>query len=184
MLKSSKKVLLAAAWYRAVPSSLIDQVIAKEEQYLGYQEGPGGWTMFGAWYAANIAHDPSFETADWCAMFQTYCCYHVGVSGTAWPYVSPQGSGVNYMFPWFSVRGTEINKSLQMPQRGDVVFYSWTSDPNSLDHVGMVVSVSGSTPSTAQLHVIEGNKSDTVGYRDISYQDSQVAHVVRPEYAL
>ena len=179
-----KKLLLAAAWYKKGGStvSLINQIIALEESFLGYQEGPGGWTLFGQWYADNIAHDPAFATADWCEMFQTYCVYHCNVSGTVWPYVSPYGSAVNWMAQWMNARSYAINKISQMPRRGDVVAYSWTSDPANLDHVGMIVEVTGSTPGTAQLKVIEGNKSDTVGYRNIAYLDSQVCFVFRPPY--
>lgn len=183
-MDEKKKLLLAASWYKGSGGtlSLIDQIIQLEESFLGYQEGPGGWTQFGQWYADNIAHDPAFATADWCEMFQTYCVYHCNVSGTVWPYVSPYGSAVNWMAQWMNARSYAINKAIQMPRRGDVVAYSWTSDPNNLDHAGMVVEVTGLIPSTAQLKVIEGNKSDTVGYRNIAYQDSQVCYVFRPPY--
>lgn len=182
-MDNSKKLLLALSWYKigGSTSALINQIIQLEESFLGYQEGPGGWTQFGQWYADNIAHDPAFATADWCEMFQTYCVYHCGVDGSVWPYVSPQGSAVNWMAPWMNARGYAIAQT-DMPQRGDVVAYSWTSDPANLDHVGMIVEVTGSTPGTAQLKVIEGNKSDTVGYRNIAYLDSQVCFVFRPPY--
>lgn len=183
-MDEKKKILLAAAWYKGSGGtlSLIDQIIQLEESFLGYQEGTGGWTQFGQWYADNIAHDPAFATADWCEMFQTYCVYHCGVDGSVWPYVSPYGSAVNWMAQWMNARSYAINKISQMPRRGDVVAYSWTSDPNNLDHAGMIVEVTGLLPSTAQLKVIEGNKSDTVGYRNIAYQDSQVCYVFRPPY--
>ena len=183
-MDEKKKILLAAAWYKGSGGtlSLIDQIIQLEESFLGYQEGTGGWTLFGQWYADNIAHDPAFATADWCEMFQTYCVYHCGVDGSVWPYVSPYGSAVNWMAQWMNARSYAINKISQMPRRSDVVAYSWTSDPNNLDHAGMIVEVTGLLPSTAQLKVIEGNKSDTVGYRNIAYQDSQVCYVFRPPY--
>lgn len=170
-------LLLLASRSRSGPG-LLQRVLDLEISYLGYTEQSDGWTMFGQWYADNIAHDQGFARDDWCAMFQTYCMYHSGVPGTMWPYTSPQGSAVSYLAAWLSGQGFEISKSI-MPAKFDIILYSWSSDPSDLDHVGMVQSVTGQTPNTAILNVIEGNKGGQVGYRQISWTNAQVARVFR-----
>lgn len=172
-----KLLLLTAAQGRTGPG-MLQRVLNNEISYLGYTEQPNGWTMFGQWYADNVAHNQSFATADWCAMFQTYCMYHSGVPGTMWPDTSPQGSAVSYLAAWLAGRGFEIQKTV-MPAKFDIILYSWSSDPSDLDHVGMVQSVTGQTPATAVLNVIEGNKGGQVGYRSIRWTDGQVARVFR-----
>lgn len=174
-----KLLLLIAARRRTGPVPvLLQRVLDLEISYLGYTEQPNGWTMFGQWYADNVAHHQAFATADWCVMFQTYCMRACGVPNTIWPDTSPQGSAVNYLAPWLAAQGFEIQKTI-MPAKFDIILYSWTSDPTNLDHVGMVQSFTGQTPNTAILNVIEGNKGGQVGYRQIAWTNSQVARVFR-----
>ena len=66
---------------------------------------------------------------------------------------------------------------------GDVILYDW--DDNGVgdctdwsDHVGIVVSCDGST-----IRVIEGNKSNTVGYRDIAVNGKCIRGFITPHYA-
>lgn len=174
------RAIFAGAYRHGTLPGALSAVLQLEISYLGYTQQSDGWTMFGQWYADNVAFDQSFARADWCAMFQTYCMRACGIPNTIWPDTSPQGSAVSYLATWLANQGFEYNKNLfNMPAKYDIVLYSWTSDPNSLDHVGMVASVSGSTPNTAVLTVIEGNKGGQVGYRTINYMDSQVARIFR-----
>lgn len=176
--EQKRKLLLLIASRARSGAGLLQRVLDLEISYLGYTEQSDGWSMFGQWYADNIAHDQGFARDDWCAMFQTYCMYHSGVPGTMWPYTSPQGSAVSYLAAWLANAGFEIQKTV-MPAKFDIILYSWSSDPSDLDHVGMVQSVTGQTPNTAILTVIEGNKGGQVGYRQISWTDGQVARVFR-----
>lgn len=176
-MESNKKALLAAAWKKSAGSAL-SRMLRLEYQEIGYTEQAGEWTKYGQWYADNIAHDPVFAYGDWCAMFQTWAAYHAGVPGTAWPYISPQGSAVNYMAAWFTANGATQLTVNDMPQPGDVVFYDFDANPD-LDHVGMVYQVSGGTPALAQLQVLEGNYNDRVGIRSIAYLDPDIARVYR-----
>ena len=179
LMDQRKKLLLAAAWkWRGSAVGDLQRVLNMEISYLGYTERSDGWTMFGQWYADNIAPDQGFARDDWCSMFQTYCMIHCNIPATMWPRTSPQGSAVSYLAAWLADRGFEIQRSA-MPAKFDIILYSWTSDPSSLDHVGMVQSVTGQTPATAVLNVIEGNKGGAVGYRQIRWTDTQIARVFR-----
>lgn len=60
-------------------------------------------------------------------------------------------------------------------RKGDLVFYNW--DGGKIDHVGLVIA-----RSKGVLKVIEGNKSDAVGYRYIDALDEDIYRVARPDY--
>ncbi len=69
-----------------------------------------------------------------------------------------------------------------LPQLGDEVFYDWQDDGvgdnhGSTDHVGLVVGVFGGI-----ITVIEGNKSDAVGYRYLQHNGRYIRGYGRPDY--
>lgn len=158
--------------------TLIEKVLDIERKEIGYKESANNWTKYGQWFADNIAHNQSFANAPWCAMFQTWAMALAGVPGDQWPYSSPQGSEVNYLADWLEDKGFRTGAD-DMPEPGDIVFYSWNADPEDLDHVGMVSNVTGKTPDNALLYVIEGNYNDRVGMRSIRYRDNTVCKTFR-----
>lgn len=79
--------------------------------------------------------------------------------------------------------GIWVENDAYVPDVGDVVLYDW--DDNGVgdctgwsDHVGIVISCDGST-----IRVIEGNKSNTVGYRDIAVNGKCIRGFITPHYA-
>lgn len=69
------------------------------------------------------------------------------------------------------------------PQKGDLIIYDWDDtgagdNTNSPDHIGIVVSVIGST-----IKVIEGNYSNTVKYRNIAVNGRYIRGYCLPDYA-
>ena len=157
-------------------STLADRVIDIELREIGYKESPDGWTKYGQWFADNIAHNPAFAVGDWCVMFQTWSMAQAGVRD--WPWTSPQGSEVTALTVWLDARGYRTPAD-DMPQPGDIVFYSWHENPDDVDHVGLVYKVSGEDPDHAMLDVVEGNKGDAVMTRRIAYRDGKVARTYR-----
>ena len=78
--------------------------------------------------------------------------------------------------------GIWVENDAYVPDVGDVILYDW--DDNGVgdctgwsDHVGIVVSCDGST-----IRVIEGNKSNTVGYRDIAVNGKCIRGFITPHY--
>lgn len=69
------------------------------------------------------------------------------------------------------------NMLVQSPKRGDIVLYDWHGDGHS-DHVGIVVNES----PNGYINVIEGNKSDTVGIRNIRIKSEFIKAFVRPRW--
>lgn len=158
-----------------------DTVLQIALNELGYKERSDGWTKYGQWYADEVAHSQAFAYADWCVMFVTWCMRQANVAPDVWPTTSPQGSATSYCSKWLEDKGYRTSAD-DMPQAGDVVFFSWTGKAD-LDHVGLVAEVEGSSPDNAVLVTVEGNYSDAVRQRRITYRDYRVAKTFRLPYA-
>lgn len=79
--------------------------------------------------------------------------------------------------------GIWIENDAYAPDTGDVILYDWNDNgvgdcTGWSDHVGIVISYDGST-----IKVIEGNKSNTVGYRDIAVNGKYIRGFITPHYA-
>lgn len=79
--------------------------------------------------------------------------------------------------------GIWVENDSYVPSTGDVIMYDW--DDNGFgdctgwsDHVGLVKSVSNGV-----IHVKEGNKSNTVGDRDIAVNGKYIRGFITPKYS-
>lgn len=79
--------------------------------------------------------------------------------------------------------GIWVENDAYVPDIGDVILYDW--DDNGVgdctgwsDHVGIVVSCDGKT-----IKVIEANRSNSVGYREISVNGRYIRGFITPHYA-
>ena len=134
-------------------------------------------TKYGEW-----AGEP---TAEWCAEFLCWCVDQVDAAhGTQLlETVYPRYSGSNTGRDWFIREGryvartgrvegwgtqwlngeTEaLDKNGYIPQPGDWVFFTWTADVTSTDHVAMVEFCERREDGGVNVHVIEGNNPDRV----------------------
>lgn len=128
------------------------------------QEGNGGDTYW-SWYG--------FEgRVEWCACFVSWCADQCGyIDSGAIPRFSLCSDGVD----WFSARG-QFQDGSYVPAAGDIIFFDWGSD-GSVDHVGIVESVSGGIVNT-----VEGNSGDIVARRSYSIGDSRIYGYGMPQY--
>ncbi|GAA4195948.1 hypothetical protein GCM10022252_42600 [Streptosporangium oxazolinicum] len=122
-----------------------DDLLSTIKPEIGYREGSGQHSKFGEWYAVNVAQDPQYKTAPWCAMFIAWAAEKAGVR----EYVG--------QFAWTpsQARWFETNDAwTRTPEPGALVFFDWSGgkDIKGIDHVGIVESVNGGT-----IHTIEGN---------------------------
>lgn len=79
--------------------------------------------------------------------------------------------------------GIWVENDAYKPSAGDMILYDWQDsgsgdNTGSADHIGIVVSVSGST-----IKVIEGNMSNAVGYRNIAVNGKYIRGFVTPKYS-
>lgn len=110
------------------------------------------------------------ESDAWCAGFVTAVAVETGCGD-----VFPRECSCWYMEKLAGQMGYIIDRS--KTDVGDVVLYDWEPD-GTVDHVGIVVQRNGNT-----LKVVEGNKSDAVGYRTIGIQSKNIRTVFRIPFA-
>lgn len=128
------------------------------------QEGNGGDTYW-SWYGFN-------SREEWCACFVSWCADQCGyIDSGVIPRFSLCSDGVD----WFSARGLFQDGSY-VPAAGDLIFFDWGND-GSVDHVGIVESVSGGTVNT-----IEGNSGDKVARRSYSIGSAVIYGYGVPAY--
>ena len=143
---------------------------------VGYKEGAHGYSKYGEW-----AGDPY---AQWCAEFLCWCVeqvdhrygtellknvyplYSGSNVGRSWfiqagRYVVRNGHLEDWGYQW--LKGTDhfLTTGDYIPQPGDWVFFTWTSDTNT-DHVAMVEYCTRNSNGDVTIHVIEGNNPDSV----------------------
>lgn len=108
---------------------------------------------------------------NWCAMFATVIANRCGLNADKFPYE------VSVFFQVQRARelGT-FYTDLSQVQPHDLIIYDWDSN-GVLDHVGIVVS-----KDSEYIRVIEGNKSDTVGYRTVKLSSAAVVGFIKTGY--
>lgn len=110
------------------------------------------------------------ESDAWCAGFVTAVAVETGCGD-----IFPRECSCWYMEKLAGQMGYIIDRS--KTDVGDVVLYDWEPD-GTVDHVGIVVQRNGNT-----LKVVEGNKSNSVGYRTIGIQSKNIRTVFRIPFA-
>ena len=152
--------------------------VAAEE--VGYTEGEHGRTKYGEW-----AGDPYCQ---WCAEFlcwcvdqtdqrygtsllnRTYPLYSGSNTGRGWfitagRYIIRKGPVEEWGYEWLKGHSSFIRSGDYIPQPGDWVFFTWTSDEDT-DHVAIVEYCTKDEEGNVTIHVIEGNKPSAVA-RDV-----------------
>ena len=114
----------------------------------------------------------------WCAGFVSAVAKACGLTDIIFPECS-----CDRMIALFKKAGRWQENDAYKPQMGDIIFYDWNDsgagdNAGSSDHVGIVVEVNGTT-----IRVIEGNISDSVGYRNISVNAKFIRGYGLPDYA-
>lgn len=110
------------------------------------------------------------ESDAWCAGFVTAVAVETGCGD-----IFPRECSCWYMEKLAGQMGYIIDRG--KTDVGDVVLYDWEPD-GTVDHVGIVVQRNGNT-----LKVVEGNKSNSVGYRNIGIKSKNIRTVFRIPFA-
>lgn len=121
------------------------------------------------------------STYAWCAATVSAAFVKAGLTDIGFVECS-----CSQMIALYKAKGRWKETDSYTPNPGDLVMYDWddgknfatTDNKGAPEHVGMVVSVSGKT-----IRVIEGNKNDAVGYRDLAVNGQYIRGYCLPDYA-
>lgn len=131
-----------------------EKVIAQAKSWLGITEYDGRFSeIIRAYNEIPNARGPALASYPWCAIY---------VSAVFWRALGESRfaeMACDAMIQKFQNLG--LYSVSGRPDVGDVIFYDWDGNGTS-DHVGIVTEV-----ADGAYIVIEGNKSDAVGYRTI-----------------
>lgn len=100
---------------------------------------------------------------EWCATFVSLCLTHCGYG------ISHNSVNCNEFYSLN--RRYEIDRA--KANKNDIVLYSWQNNEN-LQHIGIISARSGN-----YVTVIEGNKSEQVGTRQIGLYSKAIRHIIR-----
>ena len=144
-----------------IPTGIGNQAIV---QVAASQEGKGG-TTYWSWYGFG-------GRVEWCACFVSWCADQSGyIQSGVIPKFSLCSDGVK----WFESKG-RFRDGSYTPVAGDIIFFDWGNN-GTIDHVGIVESVSGGTVNT-----IEGNSGDKVARRSYRIGSSNIYGYGVPAY--
>lgn len=163
-------------------------VVAQAKAWLGRQESDGSHReIIDLYNRYRKPGDYCMTYSDpWCAAFVSAVGMAVSVANAlpGKPYeLIPSSAACDPMIAQYEAMGRWVEDDAYLPSPGDVIFYDWEDSGSgdctgSTDHVGIVVAVSGST-----ITVIEGNKSDAVGYRPMWQNGQYIRGYGLPDYA-
>ena len=166
----------------------VTQLLTIAGNEVGYKEGAHGYSKYGEYWG-----NPQ---AQWCA---EYLCWSVDqvdkTHGTqllknVYPLYSGQNTGMRWFikegrwiarngnlpdwgYQWFKGEDEFITANEYIPQPGDWVFFSWTSDGNT-SHVAMVEYATQDRDGHVTIHCLEGNNPDKVARVKYSTEDKKI----------
>ena len=155
---------------------------------VGYHEGAHGYSKYGDYWG-----DPY---AQWCAEYLCWCVdqvdktYGTSLLQNVYPLYSGQNTGMRWFirqgrfiarngnldewrYQWFKGEDQFITAGEYIPQPGDWVFFSWTSDGNT-SHVAMVEYATVDSQGNVSIHCIEDNNPVSVARVTYSTADKKI----------
>lgn len=160
------------------------KVVSTAQNYYGCKESDGSHKKIIDIYNAHtpLARGYKVQYTDaWCAAFVSAVSILCDLTD-----IMPTECGCGPMITLYQKLGRWQESDSYVPKAGDVIMYYWNDGTNyastdctgSPDHVGIVVSVSGTS-----IRVIEGNKSDSVSYRTVVVNGRYIRGYCLPDYA-
>ena len=149
----------------------INNFITVAERFLGIREGTPQHSIILALYNSSKPKEEyqMGPNDPWCAAFVGAVSGGCGLQD-----IIPVSAACWRMEAALKATGAQQTKT---PTRGDIAFFDWNGDGIYDDHVGIVVSADG-----VHVKTIEGNKSDSVAYREFS-SDTAPVKFYRPNWA-
>lgn len=118
------------------------------------------------------------NTYAWCAATVSAAFIKAGLTDIGFVECS-----CSKMIELYKAKGRWMETDSYTPEPGDLVMYDWDDTgkgdcTGAPEHVGLVVSVSSKV-----IRVIEGNKNDAVGYRNLAVNGKYIRGFCLPDYA-
>lgn len=156
-------------------------VVATAKAWLGCKEADGSHRQIVDVYNSHrpLARSYPLKYTDaWCAGFVSAVAIKLGLTD-----IMPTEVGVGEMIKLYQRLGRWKESDSYIPKPGDVIMYAWGDNgvgdcTSGASHVGIVVSCDGKI-----ITVIEGNKNDAVGYREIAVNGRYIRGFGLPDYA-
>lgn len=158
-----------------------EQVVKIAKSWLGCKESDGSHKKIIDTYNAHkpLANGYKVKYTDaWCSTFASAVAIKAGLTD-----IIPTECGCERHIELFKKLNSWQENDAYKPSAGDYIFYDWDDkgagdNKGYSDHVGIVVSVTGST-----IKVIEGNMSNAVGYRNIAVNAKYIRGYGVPKYS-
>ena len=161
-------------------NELRETVCDKARSWLGRKEADGSHReIIDVYNSIPIPGGYRMTYSDpWCAAYVSAVGYACGLSDIIYP-----DCGCDSMIRQYQQHGRWQESDAYRPQPGDVIFYDWQDsgagdNRGGSDHVGLVLSTTGST-----ISVIEGNTSDMVAIRTRTVDQMYIRGYGLPDYA-
>ena len=160
---------------------LRQKVIKTAEAYLGCKESDGSHRKIIDIYNSHkplaVGYKVTYTDA-WCSAFVSAIAILCGLTD-----IIPTECGCGRHIDLFKQLGIWVEDDGYIPDMGDIILYNWNDSGNGdcttgASHIGYVVSCNGKT-----IKVIEGNISNSVGYRTISVNSRYIRGYATPNYA-
>lgn len=156
-------------------------VVATAKAWLGCNEADGSHRQIVDVYNSHrpLARGYALKYTDaWCAGFVSAVAIKLGLTD-----IMPTEVGVWNMIELYKKLGRWKESDSYVPKPGDVIMYAWGDNgvgdcTGGASHVGIVSACDGKT-----ITVIEGNKNDAVGYREIAVNGRYIRGFGLPDYA-
>ncbi len=157
------------------------RVVSIAEGWLGCNEADGSHRQIIDLYNSHkpLARGYAMKYTDaWCSTYASAVAIAAGLTD-----IIPTECGCEKHIELFKKLGAWTENDAHIPSPGDYIFYDWDDsgvgdNTGWSDHVGIVVSVTGST-----IKLIEGNISNKVGYRTLQVNAKTIRGWGTPNYA-
>ena len=162
-------------------SQIRQKVVEAAKAWLGCNEADGSHKQIIDLYNSHkpLARGYKLQYSDaWCAGFVSAVAIKLGLTD-----IMPTEVGVGNMIDLYRRLGRWKEQDSYVPSPGDVIMYAWGDSgagdcASGASHVGIVTSCDGKT-----ITVIEGNKNNAVGYREIAVNGRYIRGFGLPDYA-
>lgn len=161
-------------------AELRQKLVETAKSYIGCKESDGSHRKIIDIYNAHeplaVGYKVQYSDA-WCSTFVSAMSILCGFTD-----ILPTECGCGRHIDLFKKLDSWVEDDSYVPSPGDIIFYSWNDSgsgdcTNGASHVGIVTACDGKT-----ITVIEGNISNSVGYRSIAVNGRYIRGFGVPKY--